>query len=129
MSDTAPPAIGQQLFEFCRSLAGATEDVKWGNDLVFSVGKKMFACFALPDGRRLSFKVDPIFFESLTTRPGVEPAPYLARHHWIQILDASQFPLDVLEDFLEASHGLVAAKLSRKLRRELGIEEAPARSP
>ena len=26
-------------------------------------------------------------------------------------------------DFLEASHGIVASKLSRKLRRELGIEE------
>ena len=48
-----------RLYDLCRSLPGATEDVKWDNDLVFSVGGKMFACFSLPEGNPLSFKVDP----------------------------------------------------------------------
>ena len=32
----------ESLREFCLSLPGATADIKWGQDLVFSVGKKMF---------------------------------------------------------------------------------------
>ena len=31
------------LVAFCRSLPGATEDIKWEHDLIFSVGGKMFA--------------------------------------------------------------------------------------
>ena len=33
----------EQLRKFCLSFPGATEDIKWGNDLCFCVGKKMFA--------------------------------------------------------------------------------------
>ena len=39
-------ASRSRLLAFCRSLPHVTEDVKWGNDLVFSVGKKMFAGFS-----------------------------------------------------------------------------------
>jgi hypothetical protein len=38
------------LVAFCRNLAAATEDIKWEDDLVFSVGGKMFAGFMIPDG-------------------------------------------------------------------------------
>ena len=34
------------LLAYCRSLPRATEDIKWGNDLIFSVGDKMFAGFS-----------------------------------------------------------------------------------
>ena len=73
------------LVEFCRALPGATEDVKWGNNLIFSVGGKMFAGFDLPDGLPFGFKVEPVLFEGLIRRKGIKPAPYLARHHWISI--------------------------------------------
>ena len=32
----------EKLREVCLSLPGSTEDVKWGNDLCFSVGQKLF---------------------------------------------------------------------------------------
>ena len=32
----------EHLREYCLSFPGATEDVKWGSDLCFSVGAKMF---------------------------------------------------------------------------------------
>lgn len=35
----------EPLISFCRNLPKATEDIKWGKDLVFSVGNKMFAVF------------------------------------------------------------------------------------
>src|SRR5471032_692099 len=45
--------------EFCRALPGATEDVKWENSLVFSVGGKMFAVTRVGDAADgLSLKVD-----------------------------------------------------------------------
>lgn len=30
--------------KFCLALPGATHDIKWGADHVYSVGEKMFAC-------------------------------------------------------------------------------------
>ncbi len=39
-----------RLYELCRSLPGVTEDVKWGDNLVFSVAAKMFAVFDVPEG-------------------------------------------------------------------------------
>ena len=117
---SAPKA--DPLFAFCRSLPGATEDVKWEHDLIFSVGGKMFAGFHLPDGQPLAFKVDPLVFASLAHQPGFEPAPYMARHHWVSVADRSAVPLPVLQDFLAESHRLVAAKLPRRTRASLGLE-------
>jgi len=37
----------EEIRALCLSFPGATEDVKWGNDLTFSVGKKMFAVTGL----------------------------------------------------------------------------------
>ena len=107
----------------CRSLGGVTEDVKWDNDLVFSVGGKMFAVFLLPEGSRASFKVDPALFGSLTDQKEFEPAPYLAKHGWVQLSPIDSIPQDALEQFLIESHRLVASKLSKKLQRSLGLLE------
>jgi predicted DNA-binding protein (MmcQ/YjbR family) len=118
----ARPGKGKDpLVEFCRSLPGATEDVKWGADLIFSVGGKMFAGFQLPDGDPLGFKVDPAVFGALVGRKGVIPAPYMAKHSWVSVTDRKQMPLATLQDLLAESHRLVAGKLSGKARRELGL--------
>lgn len=109
------------LYEFCRALPGVTEDVKWGHNLVFSVGEKMFCVFDLPEGAPLSFKVEDGVFEALSRQPGIRPAPYLAKHSWIQLESRDSLPLETLEDLIESAHALVAAKLSKKLQRELGI--------
>lgn len=110
------------LLEFCRRLPGVTEDVKWDNDLVFSVGGKMFAVFGLPDNEPIGFKVDPAVFSVLTQQPGVVPAPYLAHHSWVQVKTREAIPREELEELLRESHALVARKLSRKARASLGIE-------
>jgi predicted DNA-binding protein (MmcQ/YjbR family) len=120
---TATPG-GQRkdpLIEFCRSLPGATEDVKWGHDLIFSVGGKMFAGFQLPDGEPLGFKVDPLVFDSLVGHNGIVPAPYMAKHSWVSVTDRTQVPLATLQDLIADSHRLVADKLSKKMRQTLGI--------
>ena len=118
-----PSPGNDSLLDFCRGLPGVTEDVKWGDNLVFSVALKMFAVFDLPDRQRLSFKVDPLIFETLTGQDGIIPAPYLARHHWVAVTERERIPQGTLEDFLEESHRLVAAKLPKKTRQALAVAD------
>ena len=110
------------LHEFCRSLPGVTEDIKWGHDHVFSVGGKMFASFSVPEGEPFGFKADPLTFDDLTQRPGIEPAHYLAKHHWVSVQSRDTLPLEEAKSLLREAHAIVAGKLSKKLRMSLGIE-------
>jgi len=52
------------LIAFCRDLPSATEDIKWGKDLVFSVGEKMFAVFDTEDDTKVCFKATPAMFST-----------------------------------------------------------------
>src|SRR3954468_23558905 len=81
------------LLAFCRSLPQATEDVKWGADLVFSIGAKMFACFA-KNGKDATFrwKVAEDNFPMLTSIDGIKPAAYAARYHWVSVEDPKVLP-------------------------------------
>jgi predicted DNA-binding protein (MmcQ/YjbR family) len=120
-------SVKDELLDFCRGLPGATEDVKWGHHLVFSVGEKMFAMFDVGDSDLLRFKVSEGVFPILTREPGISPAPYLARQSWIMLDHTRVLPRDEIQDLLCESHELVAAKLTKRVRRELGIETQPMR--
>ena len=65
-------------------MPGVTEDIKWGNNFVFSVGDKMFAIFHYLDRQPFSLKVSKHAFADLTQRPGIEPAPYPAKYSCLQ---------------------------------------------
>jgi predicted DNA-binding protein (MmcQ/YjbR family) len=117
-----------QLRDLCLSFPGATEQVQWGDDLVFKVGGKMFAVTPLEPARLwLSLKVDPQDFVDLTERPGVIPAPYLARAKWVAIESAQTLPSLEVAALLRKSYDLVAAKLPRALRESLNNEKPSAR--
>ena len=104
----------------CHALPGVTMDVQWGDDHVFKVGGKMFAVLS-PSGGSFSFKASDIAFEVLTeTGPG-KPAPYLARAKWVWFADLSTQDDGEVSDWLRSAHGLVAARLTRKVRLALGI--------
>jgi predicted DNA-binding protein (MmcQ/YjbR family) len=114
------------LRRYCATLPGATRDVKWGADEVFSVARKMFAVFLVEDGRArtLSFKCDPERFLELTDQPGIVPAPYLARAHWVQVRASDALSQAEARALVARSHALVVARLPRKDRDAL-----PAVSP
>lgn len=103
---------------------GTRAEMKWGNDWAYLVGERMFAVLGLgaPTDFSLSFKVDPDRFLELTDRPGVIPAPYLARAHWVQLGAARALPAAELRALLRTSYDLVAAKLPRRTRLALGID-------
>ncbi|MDX1479632.1 MAG: MmcQ/YjbR family DNA-binding protein, partial [Saprospiraceae bacterium] len=72
------------LREFCMSLPGTTQDIKWEKDLCFCVGEKMFSVQSVEaDMEGVSFKTSLEEFDHLISRAGIRPAPYLARHHWV----------------------------------------------
>ena len=104
----------------CRSFPGATEDIKWESNLVFSVGGKMFAVTgAEGSARGISFKVDDDRFLELTDRPGIIPAPYLARAKWVHIDNPKALGDTEAAQLLKRSYELVFAKLTKKLQREI----------
>lgn len=103
----------------CEALPGVRMDVQWGDDHVWKVGGKMFAVRS-PAGS-FSFKATDIAFEALTADgPGV-PAPYLAKAKWVWFADLAEQDEDEVADWLRTAHGLIAAKLTKKARLELGI--------
>jgi len=104
----------------CRALPGATEDIKWGEDLVFSIGQKMFAVTGNgDDATGISFKVDDERFLELTDRPGIVPSPYLARAKWVRIENLKTVSDTEAAQLLTRSYQLVFAKLTKKLQREI----------
>ena len=100
------------------ALSAATHIVQWGGSDVYKVGGKVFAICGLAGG--LSFKVSEIGFMALTEGGPGRQAPYLAKGHWV-IVDLDDVTPDDLESWLASSHALVAAKLTRAVRRELGL--------
>ena len=110
----------------CTRWPGTALDVKWGDALTATVDGKMFALWRLggPNAGQLWFKVDDHRFLELTDQAGLSPAPYLARAKWIQVEEPERFDDEWLAHGIRRAYELVAAKLSRKRQRELGIEPA-----
>lgn len=110
---------------FCAGLPQTTHVVQWGGAHVWKVGGKVFAIAGWSRGDELAvtFKVSDLAFDILREQQGLRPAPYLASRgmSWIQRVNAETMDDEALKDYLRESHRLVAAKLTRRLRRELGL--------
>jgi predicted DNA-binding protein (MmcQ/YjbR family) len=108
------------LRQYCMSFPHATEQVQWGSDLVFKIGGKMFAAAPTePAPVCLSFKCTVEEFAELVERPGIIPAPYLARAHWVALETEDALPRAEIKRLLRQSYELVFAGLPKKLRAEL----------
>jgi len=117
-----------RLLTFCRALPHATEDVKWGADLCFSIGGKMFAVFGLEGGATFSCKATEEAFHALTAGSdgGIIPAPYVARYFWIQVKDPKALTDARAESLIRESYELVLGGLPAKVRK--GFGDAPAQT-
>lgn len=105
----------------CLSLPHTTEEVLWGDDLVFKIGGKMYAVAVLaPHKVALSFKCTPEEFAELIERPGIIPAPYSARMHWVALEREDALPRAEIRQRLTRSYGLIFAKLPKKMQVQLG---------
>jgi predicted DNA-binding protein (MmcQ/YjbR family) len=108
------------LRRICLALAGTTEQVQWGNDLVFKVGGKMYAVAPLePAPVCLSFKCGPDDFAELTERPGIIPAPYLARAQWVALEEDDALTAAEVKKYLRRAYEQVRGKLPKKVQAAL----------
>ena len=108
----------EQLRKFCLAFPGATEDIKWGADLCFSVGGKMFTVTSADSSEGgVSLKTTPEKFAELTERPGIIPAHYVARYHWITIEDLKAVSKTELKDLIRESYQMVFDKLPAKAKK------------
>lgn len=122
MSKSGMGLTADQLDALCGHWLGVTRDIKWETRLVFSVDAKMFAMTAA-DGSEpvyLYFKVPDERFLELTDRPGIVPAPYLARARWVMIDEPKRFATAELAELVLGSYALVRAKLAKKRQAALG---------
>src|SRR5882724_6200037 len=105
--------------KYCHTLHAVTEDVKWGNDLCFSIGKKMFCVVSLTEPFGVSFKVTDEEFDELSATGGFMAAPYVARYKWILLKDAGKISKQRLQHYIGQSYELIKAKLPKKVIKEL----------
>jgi predicted DNA-binding protein (MmcQ/YjbR family) len=118
------------LRQLCLSFPGVTEQIQWGNDLLFKVAGKMFAVAPLePAPVCLSFKASPENFAELTERPNIIPAPYLARAQWVALETREALPAEELARLLRESYELIVAKLPKKTREDLSARPTRERKP
>src|SRR5947208_3606071 len=107
----------EQIEAFAMSLPATTKVIQWGASDVYKVGGKVFA---ICGDEGVSFKVTEIGFVALTEAGPGRQAPYCAKGQWVNVPVAGPSEAD-LTDWLTTAHGLIAAKLARKAKAELGL--------
>lgn len=103
------------------ALPGATFDIKWGADRVYSVGGKMFAHAGVEGDPqpKYMFKASDMAFELLIEQAVAKPAPYLARAKWVQLVKATALSDQDLKAYLREAHAIVAGKLPAAAKAQL----------
>lgn len=116
--------------EFCLSLPHTTEDIQWGSDLLFRVARKIYCVMPLePEvAVKLSFKCAPEKFAELVEIEGIIPAPYMARNHWVALVDLNALRQNEIRELIRSSYQLVFAGLPKRLQTELSAKPAPRKS-
>ena len=108
------------LRKYCLRFPHTTENVQWGYDLCFKLDGKLFLVTPLePAPVALSFKCSPESFAELCERPGVRPAPYMARAQWVALERLNTLPDAELRELIAASYQLVWERLPKKPQQEL----------
>jgi predicted DNA-binding protein (MmcQ/YjbR family) len=111
----------ESIRKFCLSLPKATEDLKWGSELCFCIGKKMFCMMGTAAGFSVLFKCSQEDFDQLCERDGVNPAPYLARNKWVQVQKETALSTKEWRSYMETSYKMICEGLPKKTRMELGL--------
>lgn len=112
-----------ELKSFCQAFSGAAEVLHAApsNVLAYAVGGKNFAYFKTsePERWRFSTRVSPERFLELTDMPGVKPARYMGRFHWVTIVKVEQFPPDYLAELVTWSYRKALGSLSKAQQRAI----------
>lgn len=117
--------LSRQDFDaYCASLPATSHVIQWGDASVWKVGGKIFAiCSDWGQGaqNRISFKCSDLAYEILREQAGIQPAPYLARAKWVQLLEETTMTDEDIRDHIRIAHQLVSQKLTKAKQRALGL--------
>jgi predicted DNA-binding protein (MmcQ/YjbR family) len=100
----------------CLALPHATEDVQWEHNLLFRIAGKMFCIANLEPGMsptKLAFKCTPEKFAELAEIEGIIPAPYMARNHWVAMIEINALRQPEIKELIQASYQLILEKLPK----------------
>ena len=106
----------------CKSLPRSTMVIQWGDSHVHKIGGKLFALANQWEGN-LAFvmKATPLSYQILLEQGIATRAPYLTRGNWLQIATPTKLPDADLTSCIKQSYQIIAAKLPKTTRVEIGI--------
>ena len=114
---------------YCLSLPHATEDIQWGNDLLFRISGKIFTGLSLEPPHSLMFKCTPEKFDELIELEGIIPAPYMARNKWVMLERLDALSDSEIKRLIKISYEMIFAKLTKKAQVELGASTQTTAKP
>ncbi len=116
-----------EVIKYCLSKAGVEERVHGdpSNIQVYAVGNKKFAYFKTsdPEKWRFSIRVSPERFLELTAQPGIKPARYMGRFHWVSIVKLSNMPNEYLKELIDWSYQKAFNSLTKKVQADITTDE------
>lgn len=113
--------------DFCKALPHTTYVVQWNNSHVWKVGGKVFAIGGLGENEQCAFifKTSEQNYHFLSEKEGFKPAPYFATRgmKWIQHFHSTPNTDEELQYYLQESYRVVSLGLTKKLQKELGLNQ------
>lgn len=109
----------EDIRNICISLPQVTEDIKYGTDLCFSVGGKIFCGTRIEGPFRTGIKCNESDFNDLTERQGIVPMPRLLTTFWIRIEKESALNTPEWKQYIKKSYDLIIAALPKKLKQSI----------
>jgi predicted DNA-binding protein (MmcQ/YjbR family) len=109
----------EDLRNICMALPYATEDIKYGSDLCFSVGSKIFLGTRIEGPFRTGIKCYGSDYDELIEREGIVPMPRLSITGWIRIENSEALTIQEWALYIKKSYHLVFATLPGKVKKEL----------
>jgi predicted DNA-binding protein (MmcQ/YjbR family) len=103
----------------CISLPHATEDIKYGTDLCFSIGTKIFCGTRIEGPFRTGIKCNESDFADLIERQGIVPMPRLSTTYWIRIEKDKALSTHEWKQYIKKSYDLVIDSLPKKTKQSL----------
>ncbi|MGE6514696.1 MmcQ/YjbR family DNA-binding protein [Lysinibacillus sphaericus] len=111
------------IHSYSMKLTGTTHDYKeeWGAHR-YQIGDKLYAMIGgNATGKPvLTLKCEPNRAEELReTYEDIIPGYYMNKTHWNSIYMNSNIPMDVVENLIQHSYGLVFDKLTKKVQQQI----------
>ncbi|MGZ4845940.1 MAG: MmcQ/YjbR family DNA-binding protein, partial [Candidatus Angelobacter sp.] len=71
---------------------------------------------------KIAFKCTPEKFAELVEVEGIIPAPYMARNHWVAMIEIDALRQPEIKELIQDSYRMILEKLPKKTQAELGTK-------